>query len=91
MGYHLETITARNQTRDFEIFCRKLGERIICPNLKPATGPEGMETSARPMPVRSAGRSPSPKATAGSLRLKCERRLVEAAGVEPVEGHLLTG
>ena len=41
MGYHLETITARNQTRDFEIFCRKLCERIICPNLKPATGPEG--------------------------------------------------
>ena len=39
--YHLETITARNQTHDFEIFCRKLCERTICPNLKPATGPEG--------------------------------------------------
>src|SRR3954464_15076317 len=22
-------------------FCRRLGERTICPNLKPATGPEG--------------------------------------------------
>src|SRR5688572_532256 len=41
LGYHLETITARNQTHDFEIFCCKLCERTICPNLKPATGPEG--------------------------------------------------
>lgn len=41
LGYHLETITARNQTHDFEIFCRKLCERTICPHLKPATGPEG--------------------------------------------------
>lgn len=40
-SYHLETITARNQTHDFEIFCRKLCERTICPHLKPATGPEG--------------------------------------------------
>ncbi len=39
--YHLDTITARNQTHQFEIFCRKLCERTICPNLKPATGPEG--------------------------------------------------
>lgn len=41
LEYHLETITARNQTHDFEIFCRKLCERTICPNLMPATGPEG--------------------------------------------------
>jgi len=41
LGYHLETITARNQTHDFEIFCRNLCERTICPNLKPPTGPEG--------------------------------------------------
>ena len=41
LEYHLETITARNQTHDLEIFCRKLCERTICPNLKPATGPEG--------------------------------------------------
>jgi len=41
LEYHLDTITARNQTHDFEIFCRKLSERTICPNLKPATGPEG--------------------------------------------------
>ena len=41
LEYCLETITARNKTHDFEIFCRKLCERTICPNLKPATGPEG--------------------------------------------------
>jgi hypothetical protein len=41
LEYSLDTITARNQTHDFEIFCRKLCERTICPNLKPATGPEG--------------------------------------------------
>ena len=39
--YHLESITSRNETHDFEIFCRKLCERAICPNLRPATGPEG--------------------------------------------------
>lgn len=39
--YCLDTITSHNQTHDFEIFCRKLCERTICPNLKPATGPEG--------------------------------------------------
>lgn len=41
LEYCLDTITARNQTHDFEVFCRKLCERTICPNLKPATGPEG--------------------------------------------------
>lgn len=39
--YHLETITKRNQTHDFEIFCRKLCERTICSNLRPQSGPEG--------------------------------------------------
>ena len=41
LEYHLETVTARNQTHDFEIFCRKLCEKVICPNLRPPTGPEG--------------------------------------------------
>ena len=41
LEYHLESITQRNETHDFEIFCRKLCERIICPNLRPQTGPEG--------------------------------------------------
>jgi hypothetical protein len=39
--YHLESLTSRNQTHDFEIFCRKLCERTICPNLRPQTGPDG--------------------------------------------------
>lgn len=41
LEYCLDTITARNETHEFELFCRKLCERTICPNLKPATGPEG--------------------------------------------------
>lgn len=41
LEYHLESITSRNQTHEFEIFCRKLCERTICPNLRPQTGPDG--------------------------------------------------
>ena len=41
LSHHLETLTDRNQTHEFELFCRKLCERTICPNLRPATGPEG--------------------------------------------------
>lgn len=41
LEYHLDSITSRNQTHDFEIFCRKLCQRTICPNLRPQTGPDG--------------------------------------------------
>lgn len=41
LRFQLDSITERNETHAFEIFCRKLCERTICPNLKPATGPEG--------------------------------------------------
>ena len=41
LEYHLESVTARNETHEFEVFCRKLCERAICPNLRPSTGPEG--------------------------------------------------
>lgn len=41
LEYYLETITPRNETHEFEIFCRKLCERTICPNLRPQTGPDG--------------------------------------------------
>jgi hypothetical protein len=41
LEYHLDTLTSRNQTHDFEIFCRKLCERTVCPNLRPQTGPDG--------------------------------------------------
>jgi hypothetical protein len=39
--HHLGTLTSRNQHQAFELFCRDLCGRLICPNLKPATGPEG--------------------------------------------------
>jgi hypothetical protein len=39
--HRLDTITSRNQTHEFEIFCRKLCERAICPNLRSQTGPDG--------------------------------------------------
>jgi len=41
LRFKLDTITETNETHEFEIFCRKLCERVICPNLKPQTGPEG--------------------------------------------------
>ena len=41
LSHQLDTITERNQSHDFELFCRKLCERMICPNSRPATGPEG--------------------------------------------------
>ncbi|GAA6176736.1 hypothetical protein [Sulfitobacter pacificus] len=40
-SHFLETLTDRNQHKDFEDFARKLCEREICPNLRPQTGPEG--------------------------------------------------
>ncbi|NVK17764.1 MAG: hypothetical protein HWE30_03625 [Methylocystaceae bacterium] len=40
-SHFLETLTQRNEHQDFELFCRKLCEREICPNLRPQTGPEG--------------------------------------------------
>ncbi len=41
LEYHLESLTQRNQTHAFEIFCRKLCERAIARNLRPQTGPDG--------------------------------------------------
>lgn len=40
-SHYLETLTDRNQHKDFENFARRLCEREICPNLRPQTGPEG--------------------------------------------------
>jgi hypothetical protein len=37
----LDTLTDRNQHKDFENFARRLCEREICPNLRPQPGPEG--------------------------------------------------
>lgn len=35
LEYHLETLTQRNQSHDFEIFCRKLCEYAITRNRRP--------------------------------------------------------
>ena len=40
-SHFLDTLTERNQHKNFEIFCRHLCERILCPNLRTQTGPEG--------------------------------------------------
>ncbi|WP_207791104.1 hypothetical protein [Allosphingosinicella flava] len=41
LEFQLNSITTRNETHDFEVFCRHLCQRTICPNLRPQTGPEG--------------------------------------------------
>lgn len=41
LEYCLETITERKETEAFELFCRKLCQRTICPNLRPQSGPDG--------------------------------------------------
>ena len=40
-SHYLDTLTERNQHKEFEVFCRQLCERILCPNLRTQTGPEG--------------------------------------------------
>lgn len=40
-SHHLDSLTQRNEHKDFEIFCRHLCERVLCPNLRTQTGPEG--------------------------------------------------
>ncbi|MHB2027029.1 MAG: hypothetical protein ACYCPQ_10435 [Elusimicrobiota bacterium] len=37
----LENLTSKKKELDFEIFCRRLAEKEICPNLLPQTGPTG--------------------------------------------------
>ncbi|MGD9816387.1 MAG: hypothetical protein AB7F85_11075, partial [Hyphomonadaceae bacterium] len=63
-GYHLDTITSRNQTNDFELFCRKLCERAICPDLRAKTGPDGggdskVDTETLPVVGDIAGNDPA--------------------------------
>lgn len=37
----LDTLTSRNQESDFQNFALILAEKVICPNLRPQTGPTG--------------------------------------------------
>lgn len=39
--YYLESLTSKGLEKDFEIFCRRIAEAEICPNLLPQTGPTG--------------------------------------------------
>lgn len=39
--YYLDTLTKRGEEKKFEIFCRRIAEKEICPNLLPQTGPTG--------------------------------------------------
>jgi len=73
LEYHLETITARNQTHAFEIFCRKLCERTICPNLKPATGPEGGGDSKADTETISVADEIATLSYVGEANAGCER------------------
>ncbi len=41
LDYYLNSLTSRSQEKEFEIFCRRLAEKEICPNLLPQTGPTG--------------------------------------------------
>lgn len=57
LEFQLETLTARNEHQRFEIFCRKLCQRVICPNIRPQSGPEGGgdgKTDADTFPVAEA-------------------------------------
>ncbi|MEF3365961.1 hypothetical protein V3H18_05370 [Methylocystis sp. 9N] len=73
LEYHLDTLTARNQTHEFEIFCRKLCERAICPNLRPQTGPDGggdskTDTETFPVADEISGLTYVGKASSGRER-----------------------
>lgn len=61
LSHNLETLTDRNQHKDFENFARKICEREICPNLRPQTGPEGggdgkVDTETYPVDTKIAER-----------------------------------
>jgi hypothetical protein len=99
LEYLLETITKRNQTHDFEVFCRKLCERTICPNLRPASGPEGggdskADTETFPVADEIAGLTYVGSANAGKERwafaFSAKEKWAEKARND-VEGIAATG
>lgn len=72
-SHYLDTLTERNQHKDFEIFCRHLCERILCPNLRTQTGPEGggdgkIDTETYTVSTEIAQRWHAGDANAGSER-----------------------
>jgi hypothetical protein len=54
LEFQLESIMSRREHQRFEIFCRKLCQRVNCPNIWPQSGPEGggdSKTDADTFPV----------------------------------------
>lgn len=39
--YYLDSLTSRSQEKQFELFCKRMAELEVCPNLSPQTGPTG--------------------------------------------------
>ena len=69
----LNTLTDRNQHNDFEVFCRHLCQRVICPNLRTQTGPEGggdgkVDTETYPVSTEVSDRWYAGDANAGEER-----------------------
>jgi hypothetical protein len=71
--YHLETLTSRNDEKPFELFCRRLAQKEVCPNLIPQTGPTGggdskVDTETYPVAPEIAERWYEGNPSAGSER-----------------------
>ncbi|MGY4480158.1 hypothetical protein [Bradyrhizobium sp. USDA 3364] len=71
--YQLETLTSRSDEKPFEIFCRRLAQKEICPNLIPQTGPTGggdskVDTETYPVASEVADRWYEANPNAGSER-----------------------
>ncbi|MGF7144737.1 hypothetical protein HNQ56_003169 [Anaerotaenia torta] len=43
LDYYLNTLTSRGEEKKFEVFCRRIAEKEICPNLIPQTGPTAIQ------------------------------------------------
>ncbi|TXR50450.1 hypothetical protein [Phyllobacterium endophyticum] len=61
LSHQLDSLTDRNQHKDFENFARKVCEREIYPNLRPQTGPEGggdgkVDTETHPVSTKISER-----------------------------------
>lgn len=61
LAFALENIGANSQDHDFEIFCTKLAEFAVAPNIRPQTGPTGggdskSDSTTYPVDAESAAR-----------------------------------
>jgi len=96
LSYKLSTLTSTKQEMDFEDFARRLGEREICPNLLPQTGPTGggdSKTDASTYPVapvladrwfRGAPKAPSEEFWAFAFSAKASWRSKARSDVDKI-------